>query len=241
MGRRQTGSAKGAQRAVSIVLLRLLDRLAELRLFEEFYLAGGTGLALLINHRRSVDLDFFSRKNRLGFDGRRRILEQLRHLPGWSQTEAKDGTLHGQVGRVKVSFFWYDVPLLRPLLRRGAVRIASPTDIGLMKIGAIIGRGSRKDFVDLYAICRRIPLRRLLSLGPGKFKDSCDFNLQALRALAFFDDAEQEPALPGTPWSWHEVRSFFESQVRALAAALLRDSGSGPSRKPPPGKIYRIY
>ncbi|MBI3323474.1 MAG: hypothetical protein HYZ95_03310, partial [Candidatus Omnitrophica bacterium] len=126
-----------------------------------------------------------------------------------------------EAGRVKVSFFWYDVPLARPLIRRGGLRIASPTDIGLMKIGAIIGGGSRKDFVDLYAICRRIPLRRLLSRGPRKFRDSRDFTLQALKALSFFEDAEREPPLLGVPWAWSRVKAFFESEVRSLAKAEL--------------------
>lgn len=210
-----------ARQVVPVSLRRLLDRLAEAGIFREFYLAGGTGLALLINHRRSVDLDFFSRKNRLDFEGRRRLLSQLKRLPDWKQTQAQDGTLHGEVGRVKVSFFWYDVPLVRPLIRRGALRIASPTDIGLMKVGAIIGRGSRKDFVDLFAICRRAPLKRLLSISPRKFTDARDFTLQALKALSFFEDAEREPPLPGVPWDWGRVKAFFESEARSLAQAEL--------------------
>lgn len=216
------GRMKRAQQVVPATLRRVLDRLAERDIFHDFYLAGGTGLALLINHRRSVDLDFFSRKNRLDFDGRRRLLGRLKGLPGWRQTEAKDGTLHGEVGRVKVSFFWYDVPLVRPLIRRGALRIASPTDIGLMKIGAIIGRGSRKDFVDLYAVCRRVPLRRLLARARRKFADSKEFTLQALKALCFFEDAEREPRLTGAPWDWSRVRAFFESEARSLARAELK-------------------
>ena len=90
-----------------------------------------------------------------------------------------------------------------------------------MKIGAIIGRGSRKDFFDLYAVCRRIPLKRLLSESPRKFKDSRDFGLQALRALVFFEDAEREPPLAGLPWTWGQVKAFFESEVRSLARVDL--------------------
>lgn len=207
--------------AVPSSLLRLLERLAGLTVFQEFYLAGGTGLALLIDHRRSVDLDLFSNRNRLDFEGRQRLLEKLRRLPGWQQIEAKDGTLHGRIGRVKVSFFWYDLPLVRPLIRQGDLRIASIEDIGLMKMGAIIGRGSRKDFLDLYAVCRKIPLKTLLSKAGRKFRDSRDFTLQAMRALHFFEDAEREPLLTGVPWSWSQVRGFFESQVRSLAKAEL--------------------
>jgi len=212
-----------AKQTVSPALRRLLDLLAERGIFREFYLAGGTGLALLINHRRSVDLDFFSRKNRLDFPDRRRLLALLQSLPGWKEIEAKDGTVQGQVGRVKVSFFWYDIPLLRPLVRQGTLRIASLTDIGLMKIGAIIGRGSRKDFADLYAICRRNSLKGLLSKAPRKFKRSRDFTLQALKALSFFEDAEREPPLTGMRWTWGQIKAFFESEVRALARADLQN------------------
>lgn len=210
--------------AVPGSLLRLLERLTGLSVFQEFYLAGGTGLALLIDHRRSVDLDFFSGKNRLNFEGRQHLLEKLRRLPGWQQIEAKDGTLHGRIGRVKVSFFWYDLPLVRPLIRQGDLRIASIEDIGLMKIGAIIGRGSRKDFLDLYAICQKIPLKALLSKASRKFRDSRDFTLQAMKALSFFEDAEQEPLLTRVAWSWSQVKGFFEGQVRSLAKAELGSS-----------------
>lgn len=206
---------------VSAVLRRLLDRLANAGIFQEFYLAGGTGLALLINHRRSVDLDFFSRKNRLDFEGRRQLLSRLRSISGWNQVEAKEGTLHGRIGRVKVSFFWYDLPLIRPMIRRGKLQIASLEDIGLMKVGAIIGRGSRKDFVDVYAVCQKIPLKALLAHAGRKFKDSRDFTLQAMKALDFFEDAEREPLLTEVAWSWPQVKVFFEVQVRLLAKREL--------------------
>ena len=203
-------------------LRALLTNMARVGATTEFYLAGGTGLALVLSHRRSVDLDFFSRTNRLDFEGRRRLRFRLRKLPGWSLLEAKDGTVHGRVGRVRVSFFWYPEPLVKPLIRRGSVRVASIEDIGLMKLGAIIGRGSRKDFVDLYAICRRMSLARLLRLGPRKFKDSHDFTLQALKALSFFEDAEREPAmLLADPLGWDQITAFFTREVQRLARRYL--------------------
>jgi len=208
--------------AVPASLRRLLERLAAVGVTRAFYLAGGTGLALLLAHRRSVDLDLFSRTNQLGFEGRRALRAMLRRLPGWSVLEAKDGTVHGQVGRVRVSFFWYPEPLVRPLVRQGAVRIASLEDIGLMKIGAIIGRGSRKDFVDLYVICQRRPLSRLLALGRRKFTDAQDFTLQALKALSYFEDAEREPPVDMShPVAWGRITAFFTREVRQLTRRHL--------------------
>ena len=42
--------------------LEVLDLLSKALPMEEFYLAGGTGLALQLGHRESYDLDFFSRR-----------------------------------------------------------------------------------------------------------------------------------------------------------------------------------
>lgn len=213
---------KGGSEAVPVSVRKALDRLARQGIFREFYLAGGTGLALLQAHRRSVDLDFFSRGNRLDADGRRTLFSALQGVPGWRVTEVKQGTIHGTVGRVKVSFFWYPQKMVKPILRKGPLRIASREDIGLMKLGAIIGCGSRKDFVDLYEICRGIPLSRLLSLAPRKFSDSRDFTLQALKALCFFEDAEKEPPVMAVkPFSWDRVKEFFVWEVKALSRRYL--------------------
>ncbi len=209
--------------AVPRRLHNLLDRMIAAGIADEFYLAGGTGLALLLDHRRSVDLDFFSRANRLDVAGCRRLLSRLRRLPKWELREAMEGTVLGTLSGVRVSFFWYPEPLVRPPVRQGRLRIASLEDLGLMKIGAIIGRGSRKDFVDLYAICQRISLRRLVGLGRRKFRNVHDFTLQALKALSFFEDAEQEPALVMTkPMGWAEVKAFFTHEVKQLTRTYLR-------------------
>ena len=208
--------------AIPPAVQALLHRLTASGTVREFYLAGGTGLALLLNHRRSVDLDFFSRTNPLDVAGRRALMARLRRLPGWRLLQAKDGTVHGYVGRVRVSCFWYPEPLVKPLIRRGPLRVASLEDVGLMKLAAIIGRGSRKDFVDLYAICQRRSLARLLALGRRKFRDLRDFPLQAMKALTFFEDAEREPAVvTPVPLAWERVTAFFLQEARTLARRHL--------------------
>ncbi|MBI2870842.1 MAG: nucleotidyl transferase AbiEii/AbiGii toxin family protein [Candidatus Omnitrophica bacterium] len=216
--------------AVPESLQVLIEQMAHAGLMRDFYLAGGTGLALLLNHRRSIDIDLFSGTNRLDFDGRRDLFSRLRRLSGWALIEAKDGTVHGRLKKVRTSFFWYPEPLLKPTVKRGGVRIASVTDIGLMKLAAIIGRGSRKDFVDLYAICRELPLSRLLKLGGKKFKHSGDFPLQALKALVYFEDAEKDPpAITPQPLSWTNVKAFFIREVRTLTRQSI--SGIKPFKR----------
>ena len=204
-------------------LRHVLAKVAAAGITQEFYLAGGTGLALVLNHRHSVDLDFFSRTNRVDEADRRLLAARLRTIAAWTQLSAKDGTLHGRLGRVRVSFFWYPQRLLKPLIRQGRVRIASLEDIGAMKLAAVIGRGSRKDFIDLYTICQHLPLATLLTLGQHKFRDVHDLSVQALKALSFFEDAERDPpVITPQPLDWTRVKAFFLHEVRRLLPSYLR-------------------
>ena len=69
------------------------------------------------------------------------------------------------VDGLHVGFFSYGYPLREPVQMVESIGLASLLDIGLMKLDAVIGRGSRKDFYDLYIISRQIPLPELLSAG----------------------------------------------------------------------------
>ncbi len=192
-------------------------KLGRLPWLEDFYLAGGTALALLFGHRISVDLDFFSQKNTLGFSERQRAVADLISLRAQIEEE-KEGTVHIRCQNTHVSFFRYAYPLLRPTTRWEGLQIAHPEDIALMKMGAIIGRGSKKDFFDLYVLLHEggLSLPKLFRRSKKKFEGSRDFQLQALRAMVYFDDAEREPD-PRLikKLSWPEVKRFFEREVRS--------------------------
>jgi hypothetical protein len=77
----------------------------------DFYLAGGTALAVRIGHRLSVDLDLFSPT----FNAVEPLLESVRAtLPGLVVTSTAPRTLEGTLNGVEVSFFGYSYPCLRP-------------------------------------------------------------------------------------------------------------------------------
>lgn len=203
--------------------LAMISRLAALPALRDFYLAGGTALALRRGHRVSVDLDFFSAREALQEGGRQRLKERLSPLQGFRVREEKEGTLHVLLGGMEISFLRYRYPLLRRVGLWKGLRIASLHDIGLMKIGAIIGRGSRKDFRDLREIAREVPIERLLRLAPRKFPDSEDFLFQASKALVYFEDAEAEPEprlLRREPWE--EIKRFFAKEVPRVFRRLMR-------------------
>ncbi len=191
---------------------------------ERFYLAGGTALALHLGHRISLDLDFFSNEDTLDAAQRRRLRSRLSGLPGFHLREESEGTLHVVIAGVETSFLRYSYPLARKTLAWKGLRIASQADIGLMKVGAIIGRGARKDFRDLREIVRTHPLEDLLKLSAKKFPDSEDFLFQASKALVYFKEAELSPEpklLREEPWEM--VRHFFEHEVPRVFRRLSLD------------------
>ena len=188
-----------------------------------FYLAGGTGLALRYGHRISLDLDLFSREDKLDANGRQTLLSDLKTSGKAEVLECSDRTLHLRVGRTPVSLFHYPYALCGPTTEWRGIPVASDVDIGAMKINAIAGRGARKDFLDLYWICRKTGLERILDAVETKFPDHADFLVSASKALVYFEDAEQEPE-PRLlrPLSWRKIKAYFESETPKVLRKRLR-------------------
>ncbi len=190
---------------------------------KRFYLAGGTALALRLGHRCSVDLDFFSATDELLRRTRQEILQAL--APCNPQTlEDVDGNLLLLVLGLHVGFFSYGYPLLeRPDSVEG-VAVASLLDVGLMKMDALISRGSRKDFYDLYVVAQQLPIADLLAQGRGKYPYARDFELMAMESLVLFENADrdlQPTLLIDLPWE--QVKQFFIAQARALGKEWFGD------------------
>jgi predicted nucleotidyltransferase component of viral defense system len=191
---------------------------------KEFYLAGGTALALRLGHRISLDLDLFSAENLLGRSERSILLQKLKSSGELQIREEKDGTCHLRLGKTAASLFHYAYPLLTPTSDWNGLRVASLEDISAMKLSAVLGRGARKDFIDLHQLCLRIGFKAVMSAGSSKFAEHTDFDLQAARALVYFEDAEKEP-LPRLllPASWAQIKSFFAAEVSRYVRLRLAD------------------
>lgn len=193
-------------------VLELLSLIGEAR---TFYLAGGTALALFLGHRRSNDFDFFRAKEFVPQD----LLSALRETGDVEVLQEAAGTLTVGLRGVPVSFFRYDCPLLRPLHESPwGLPLADPEDIAAMKLAALSGRGSRKDFVDLYFYAREIvPLRQILDRFREKYRGISVDPYHLLRSLTFFDDAEAE-AMPELlrAVTWDQIKAFFRTEAARL-------------------------
>lgn len=192
-----------------------LRRLSPLAVERGFYLAGGTGLALHLGHRRSVDFDWFTAK---ALPDPLRLAADLRDEGLLLVVESSErGTLHARVGGVRASFLEYRYRLLRPLVAApGALLLASLEDIACMKLAAIAQRGAKKDFIDLYALGQRFQLEEMVLLYQKKYSTRDVGHL--LHALSYFDDADREP-MPRLlrRWTWPAIRDTVKDCVRELA------------------------
>jgi len=182
---------------------------------QSFYLAGGTALALHLGHRTSVDFDLFREET---FDPQW-LLRQLPTPPPVHVLQEARDTLTVEFRGVKTSFFAYRHSLVKPLeAGPSPIRLASIPDIAAMKLTAIAGRGSRKDFVDIYFICRQcFPLKEAFTYLQAKFTGQ-EYDLyHILRSLTYFADAEGEPMpLLRTAETWEQMKHFLTSEAARL-------------------------
>lgn len=183
---------------------------------ERFYLAGGTGLALQIGHRDSADFDFFTDEHFATPPLYAQLLEIFREKGLVKILDEKDSLNVVAAGEVRLSFLRYPYPLLNPCMSEKDLRIASIEDIGCMKLSAVVSRAVEKDFVDLYVILKKVPLKKLLTLTKQKMPD-LDTNL-VLKSLVYFGDVAEEKIKYKHSFkvSFSEIKHFMEEQVKMV-------------------------
>ena len=210
--------------SLSIESRQLLEQLTKLDWAKDTYLAGSGALALYLGHRPIRDLDLMSSVLRLRSVDRRDILKTLIDTdPDCRVETARDGFLYTRMhSDVGLRLFYYPYPLVEAETLFNGIAVASPVDLGLMKLGAIISRGARRDFVDLFLLCQKVPLADLLERSVGKFGHVRDFPLQALKGLSDFSQTEDEP-MPtlAQPVEWESVVSWARAQVETLGRQRL--------------------
>lgn len=194
---------------------KIARELADAGILEGWVLAGGTGLALQLGHRVSQDLDFFQ----CGSFSSEDLVAALGNIGPVAVQARSAGTLHAAMKGLRVSFLAAQVPLLFPGIPYRGLLVADPRDIAVMKVIAIGGRGSRKDFIDLFFFLQcGGSLEAVFQMIQRRFK-GIDFNqYHLLRSLVFFEDAETEP-MPRLlrRVAWAEVKKTFQTEVRRLS------------------------
>jgi hypothetical protein len=183
---------------------------------ERFYLAGGTGLALQLGHRDSVDFDFFTEEHFDTYKLYTEILDIFKGRKIIKTLEEKDSLNLVIDDEIKFSILRYPYPLINPVIDEENLRIASIEDIGCMKLSAITSRSVEKDYVDIYFILKKISLKELLSKTQTKMPD-LDPNL-ILKSLVYFDDVVSEEIIFKNDCNvrFSDIQEFLSKEVRSL-------------------------
>ena len=167
--------------------LELLKHLMAEPYLKDCRLVGGTALALQYGHRSSVDLDMFG-------DVPEDDIALLEILEGFGKVQGQKTSKNIKafvVDNIKVDFVNYShFPWIDDAVVEEGLRLASPKDIAAMKISAIEGRGSKKDFIDFYFLLQHYTLEEILGFYVQKYPQYSMFRVRM--SLTYFEDAEQQ-------------------------------------------------
>lgn len=193
---------------VDSTTLELLRKLQNIPLLSDTRLVGGTALALQIGHRKSVDLDFFGTV-KAEQDELIRALEQIGSL-----TVLKNSPhIHIYLlNNIKIDIVDYQYSWIDNVVVKQGIRMASLKDIAAMKITAIIGRGTKKDFIDIAFLLQRFTINDIMDFYTSKYPDGSTF--MAMKSLAYFDDAEED-IMPYmlADISWETIKQQILSKI----------------------------
>lgn len=194
---------------VSPELLLVLRNLSEIKDFSSLRLVGGTALALQIGHRTSVDIDLFG-----SIDFQQENYIDFFHEIGRITEIKKSKNINiYAINDIKVDIVNYNYPwLVEPVLADG-LQLAAIEDIAAMKLNAI-GRGSKKDFIDLYYILKRFSLDNIFQFYSKKYHDGNLFLVK--KSLLYFVDADTEltPKL-FQDITWNEIKFSLLDSFKA--------------------------
>ena len=180
-----------------------------------WFVIGGQAVRCILPYRPSRDVDF----GVLTAKDSKQLLAQLRRAGEVSLIEQSADTVHLTFQGIDVSVFV--LPELGPYTADNALTV---TGLLATKLHAILDRGTRRDFFDLYVLLQIEGLGLLECLNALTKVYATEVNSGlVLRALSYFDDAEAEAELAGEgKGDWRRVRDFFSMAVAALLVPPTR-------------------
>lgn len=191
-----------------------LALLGKTKPLDRAYLTGGTALALQLGHRESLDLDFFTPEE---FENAA-VIKDLKKIGQFKEWDSTYGCVAGMFNGIKLTLFLYKHKILFPFKLLYGLKILDIREVAAMKMAAITARTTKRDFVDLYFICKRVmPLKKVLAIYNRKYGDLKEHKMSLYKSLVYFDDVESEE-MPKMlkHCNWDEVKRFFEREVKRL-------------------------
>jgi hypothetical protein len=210
---------------MSKIFLEILDDTRQkvfhqLKAFElEGYLAGGTALALQLNHRTSVDFDIFLHTP-IDSTLRRKIKMIFGNQP--YEVNTTDQITFPLNEGIEITFLYYWYPHIRPLVSTASLSLASIYDIIADKAHTLGRRALWRDYVDLYVAMKQydMNIEHIISLAAQKFEGEF-VKEQFLEQLSYFDDLTVVPVdFMAQLYKPDEIKSFLTARVKDYAATI---------------------
>lgn len=175
----------------------------------DYYLVGGTAIALHVGHRRSIDFDLFTDKTFDPMSMRTKLLTNCSIDQTFSQGV---GELTILINKVKVTFFHYPFLIERSVNFDSVINLPDLLTLGAMKAFALGRRAKWKDYVDLYFIFKKYSFQELIDRTNNIFKS--EFNEKLFRTqLGYFEDidhSEEIEYMMGFERKDEEIKQFLE-------------------------------
>jgi len=194
-------------------VLELLKKLLQIDEFRELRLVGGTSLALQIGHRNSIDIDMFGTLEADEFEIDK-ILNKIGSITVLKKTKNINIYL---IDGIKVDLVNYHYPWLGETIIEDNLRLAGAKDIAAMKLAAITGRGTKKDFIDVNFLLQFYTLEEMLGFYKLKYNDASE--ILALKSLTYFEDAdnEEDPRMLMS-MNWGNVKELITLSIKEYLA-----------------------
>jgi len=188
----------------------------KIKYFSDFYLVGGTALALQIGHRVSEDFDFFRNKE---LD--KKFISKIYQV--FRDYNIKFSLRHSEqmnfeVDSVKFNFVKYPYSLIFKLKKIRNIRLASVQEIALMKAFTLGRRATLKDYVDLYFILKEkiMSLDKILKGCEKKYKNEFNDRL-FLEELTYLEDVGASGIeFLKKPVTKIQMLKFFEKEISKI-------------------------
>lgn len=188
----------------------LLTKLQHLPAFSSLRLVGGTSLALQLGHRKSIDLDLFGVITADELE----ISDQLNQIGSVTILKKSKNINIYLIGGIKVDIVNYHYPWLQNPVNESELLLADRKDIAAMKLAAITGRGTKKDFIDLFFLLKEFNLSQMVDFYNQKYSTGSEFLV--LKSLSYFADADlDENPVMLKPIFWDKVKLKINAVLEA--------------------------
>jgi len=200
--------------AVKPATLGLLNEIVLFPELNNFFLVGGTALALQIGHRLSIDLDFFT-----NYDFDIEIIEELlqnKYQNCKTLVKVANSTLIMSINEIKVDFIKYRYPIIDEILVHDNIKMFGKKDIAAMKLSAISQRGEKKDFYDLYYLLNDYSFNEMLLFFSMKYKQTELIHI--IKSITYFDDADTSFEVQSLKsLNWDKVKNKISTEARKIS------------------------